>query len=115
MTLSFVHPETRGPARTLALDLQPGLIAAVGEGIIEEAGFAQLDAGLLARVLPDRVLLPLLSVGHDAMAVVERLEQLGYRGQITVIAPSLPRARMVEQELQALGPGMRLTLLTPAP
>ena len=82
-------------------------------GVVATARLAELDAALLARVRPDQVLLPLLSPGHDATAVVERLQAIGYAGLITVVAPRLPDAPMVEAELRALGPGPRLTLLTP--
>jgi len=97
----------------LALDLPAPLVADLPAGAVVTARFADLDAALLARVRPEQVMLPLLSPDHDAMAVVERLQSLGYSGRITVVARHLPNARMVEAELRALGPGPRLTLLAP--
>lgn len=72
-----------------------------------------LDAAFLAAVAPGLVVLPLIAASHDAAAAVELLEALGYRGRITVLAPALPRPGLVERELRALGPGARLTLISP--
>lgn len=101
------------PFILLALDMGASVALAVPGAVVERATFAALDAPLLSRIQPDQIMLPLLCPGHDASQVVERLEHLAYAGQITVIAPRLPKARMVEAELRALGPGPRLTLLSP--
>ena len=101
------------PLRLLALDLPIPAPAEMSGTIMTTAGFAELTADLLARVRPDHVLAPLFSPGHDAIAIVERLEAIGYMGQITVLSRPLPDARMVQSELRALGPGPRLTLLVP--
>ncbi len=101
------------PLRILALDLQDTLVAEIAQGTVERAMLRDLNADLLARVLPDHVVFPLLSRHHDAMAVIERLQALSYAGPMTVVAPSLPRAALVEAELRALGPGRRLNLLVP--
>lgn len=113
----MTHPPTGSdaplPVRILALDLLMSLRADLPRGEITTATFAELDADLLAQLAPDQVLLPLLSPDHDATMVIERLQALGYTGLITVVSLPLPNARMVETELRALGPGARLTLLTP--
>ena len=75
--------------------------------------FADLGAGLLADLKPVQVILPLFGSGYDAMAAIEELERLQFTGQITVIAPKLPRPRLVERELRSLGPGTRLSLISP--
>jgi len=108
-------PPTSAPAlRVLVLDMLPSLTALLPPGaVLTEAESDDLTATLLATLRPDRVLLPLMGRGHDAMQVIERLEALGYTGAITVLAPTLPHPRMVERELRSIGPGDRLILLTP--
>ena len=113
MTLFPPSPEKPPEVRILALDMQATVPGDLPAGAVAIASFADLDAALLTRLAPDRIILPLLSPGHDATAVVERLQEIGYGGLITVVALKLPNARMVETELRALGPGPRLTLLTP--
>jgi len=99
----------------LALDCQ-ALLAADGPlpmpGVIHR-DYSDLGADLLARIAPTRVILPLFTTGHDAVAAIEALERLGFGGLITVIGPDLPRPRLVERELRAAGPGQRLTLISP--
>lgn len=99
----------------LALDCH-GLLAPRGPIPLPRAvqhASADLSAALLARLKPERIVLPLFAPACDAMAVIERLEALGYRGLIVVIAPPLPKPALVERELRALGPGDRLVLVTP--
>ena len=50
----------------------------------------------------------------DAVAVIEKLQFLAYRGRIAVLAPALPCPHQVESELRALGPGLRLRLIANA-
>jgi hypothetical protein len=99
----------------LALDCMP---------LMDEAGplpmtgvrhwrFAELTIDVLIDLAPSQIYLPLFASGYDAMSAVEALETMGYCGEITVIAPDLPRPRLVERELRALGPGLRLTLISP--
>ena len=82
------------------------------KGLIHHS-FSGLDAGFLARVQPGMLVLPLFAAGYDAVVAVETLEALRYQGRIAVLAPDLPKPRLVERELQALGPGARLMLITP--
>ncbi|MFT4150173.1 MAG: hypothetical protein QM656_08250 [Paracoccaceae bacterium] len=72
---------------------------------------ARLNARTLLALHPDEIACALFAPGHDATQVVARLETMGYRGLITVVAPPLPDPRMVERELRALGPGLRLRLV----
>lgn len=80
-------------------------------GRIVSAALPQITAQLLASLRPDRVICALFGPAQDAYAVVEQLESLGYDGAITVLCPDLPRPKLVEAELRAIGPGLRLTLL----
>ena len=47
----------------------------------------------------------------DAVAVILRLQSLGYFGRIAVIAPPLPNHDLVQSELRALGRGAEVTLI----
>jgi hypothetical protein len=99
----------------VALDCEP-LLDAKGPlpmvGVLHRH-FSELGADLLAELKPHRIIVPLFATGYDAMAAIEVLEQLKFAGQITVIAPELPRPRLVERELRAQGPGARLSLISP--
>ncbi len=99
----------------LALDCQ-ALIDAAGPLPVSGAvhrRFADLGADLLAELKPVQVIMPLFAQGYDAMTAIEELERLQFTGRITVIAPKLPRPRLVERELRSLGPGLRLALISP--
>ena len=74
---------------------------------------ADLTADLLAEAAPVTIFLPLIAPQGDAATAVERLEELGYGGRLIVLAPALPRPRLVERELRCLGPGARLTVISP--
>ncbi len=76
--------------------------------------FLALDAASLLQAAPDLVVCALFAADMatgDAIAMVERLERLHYRGRILVICPALPSLAMIEAELQILGPGQRLSLI----
>ena len=75
--------------------------------------FADLSADLLAATDPGLIFMPLFATSFDAMSAVELLEALGYIGKLTVLAPELPKPALVENELRSLGPGARLTLISP--
>lgn len=75
--------------------------------------FADLTADLLDATSPGLIILPLFAETYDAVAAVERLQELGYTGKLTILAPDLPKPRLVERELRSLGPGTRLTLISP--
>ena len=80
---------------------------------VTHLAFSDLSPALLTALEPGLIILPLFAASHDAMTVIERLEELGYGGRLTVLAPQLPRPRLVERELRSLGPGTRLTLISP--
>lgn len=78
-----------------------------------------LDQGVLGLSDPHLVVCALFAPmfddsGEDAVALIERLQTLGYGGRIAVLGPDLPRPDLVEAELRALGPGARLTLIAVA-
>lgn len=75
------------------------------------APFSGLDASLLARLMPDTVIFPLIASGFDALQLIDRLEELQFTGEACVMAPPLPNRRMVEAELRNHGPTLRLALI----
>ena len=110
----LVDLKTDAAERFLALNCA-GLIAPAGPVPLPNTRhhrFDDLDAALLAEVDPHAIVLPLIAGRHDALAMVERIEQLGYLGRILVIAPYLPQPQLVEAELRAAGPGTRLLLVS---
>lgn len=78
---------------------------------IVRARGAELDAALLARVRPHTVVAPLIGREGDALTLVAQLVSLGYDGRIVVLAAPLPDRAMVERELRAAAPGLRLDLI----
>ena len=75
--------------------------------------FADLDAAFMTQNQPGLMIIPLFAAGYDAITVTERLQDLGYAGRIAVMAPNLPKPKLVEAELRAIGPGERLSLISP--
>lgn len=112
-TPATTTPFTLQGERVLALDCEffLGRLGLLPD--VKNFRYSDLSAALLALHQPSRIILPLFAAGFDATAAVEELEALGYRGRITVLAPDLPKPRLVERELQNLGPGARLTLISP--
>ena len=112
-SLPQLRPRLRAvQRRVLALDCAVVFDEAGAEGVTI-AAFADLDAASLAEIAPELVVLPLFSVQQDATTMIEALMTLGYGGAISVMAPRLPDRAMVEAELRALGPGLRLRLVSP--
>lgn len=70
-----------------------------------------LTPSIIAQHQPDVILFALFSPMQDAISVIERLELIGYGGHIRVICPVLPKPALVEAELRALGPGLRLSVI----
>ncbi|MGV8986229.1 MAG: hypothetical protein ACOH2H_08100 [Cypionkella sp.] len=75
--------------------------------------FDDLTPAEFAELAPTTVVMLLFSGAQDALLMVEALESLGFRGNIFVIAPPLPRPAVVERELRLAGPGDRLMLVSP--
>jgi hypothetical protein len=108
-------PSTLEIERALALDCDTllgssGPLPVLG---VTHLRFAELTAATLAALNPNLVILPLFAANFDAMTAIEALEALGYTGRLTILAPPLPKPKLVEKELRSLGPGARLTLISP--
>lgn len=101
--------------RVIALDCD-FLAGPAGQFALEGLTHLRLDAlslDLLASLEPSLIILPLFAATYDAAKGIEVLEGLGYKGKLVVLAPALPKPRLVEAELRGLGPSARLTLVSP--
>lgn len=89
---------------------------AEGRVIPELDGFAFIDiADLTAENISGAtsgiVLSPLVGDGFDAVDVATRLVALGFQGRYRVIAPSLPDAALIREELHRMAPDLDFDLL----
>ncbi len=109
-TVALVSPAAEAGTVVVALDCEALLGTVAG---LSHARFDGVDAGFLASVNPGLIIVPLFAANYDAAMAVDLLEDLGYLGRIAVLAPILPRPRLVERELRSLGPGERLVLISP--
>lgn len=71
-----------------------------------------LTRQVLAEMAPDLVVFSLIAQDHDAVAVIETLQSLGFRGGCLVLAPALPNPQAIEAELRRSGPAMQIWLRT---
>jgi hypothetical protein len=76
--------------------------------------FTEVNARTIGRILPDLVVMPLFGPDFDAIDALTQLERYGYRGEVLVRTPVLPNSRIVERELAAVVPGLRVRLTGPA-
>lgn len=82
-----------------------------GRDEVKVIRFAGLTAACLAGFRPEVVLFPLFSIAEDATGILTRLHELGYQGECLVLCPNLPKPRLIEAELRALAPGIRVQVL----
>jgi hypothetical protein len=75
--------------------------------------YGQLNAHTISKTLPDLVILPLFGPGFDAIDALAQLERFGYRGDVLVRTPALPNSRIVERELAAVVPQLRVRVTGP--
>ena len=82
-------------------------------GAVHQADCRSINAAQLAQVT--RTICRLFPTQsdrqNDAVSVIEALCQLGYHGEIWVLAPPLLRPKMVESELRGLAKGLTLRLI----
>ena len=82
------------------------------DALIFSLPFTQLCLAELARIAPDLVVFPLFSTTLDAIVVLTRLNELGYRGRCLVLTPRLPKPHLIEAELRDHCGAMQVELLT---
>lgn len=75
--------------------------------------YAQLNARAISQILPDLIIIPLFGPGFDAIEVLGQLERFGFRGEVLVRSPGLPNSSLVERELAAIVPNLRVRLTGP--
>lgn len=89
----------------------PSLPEGLAQAVIVHTGWGVLSAALLARVLPDAVLAPLLGVGFDIIDLAEWLDGRGFGGTLLVAAGPLPDRGLVQREIAASCPCIPQVLL----
>lgn len=94
------------PQVTLALGLEPP------PGAHRVTRPEEIDAELLARLKPERVICPMIGPDYDALSVATLLRSLDFAGVLVVVAPDLPNPRMVEREIRNQAGGLRVTVAT---
>lgn len=98
----------------LAIDLRdaPRLVQREAPGwSVVVTRFSLMRGPVLLRVAPDLVMFPLFGDGYDALQVVERLGELGYRGRLCCVTEPLPAPEVVLGELRAANGGRGLRLV----
>ncbi|MFM2355373.1 MAG: hypothetical protein RLZZ528_1109 [Pseudomonadota bacterium] len=96
-------PSPFGPdARILAVNcarlLSPEVLSAPSRNVTI-ASYASLDRGYLDRVAPEIVVGPLFGEEFDILDLIQKLEALGYTGQITALAGPMPNRSGIEAEI----------------
>jgi len=76
-----------------------------------QLGYADLCPSVLAAHLPDLILTPLIGPGFDVLDLGARLRSLGFAGRIRAVAPPLPDAATVGDEVRHRLKGMDFALI----
>ncbi|SPH17849.1 hypothetical protein DEA8626_01376 [Defluviimonas aquaemixtae] len=100
--------------RILSLGIAPALLERVREttgASFVIAQFPALDVQLLAQVMPDIVLAPLLGQGFDILDLADRLSEMGYRGALHAVTPPLPDPDAVRREVTSHCEGVVFSLI----
>jgi hypothetical protein len=72
---------------------------------------AALTPAVLERLNPQALGIAVFAADPDAFHALSRLARLGYRGRVLAFAPPLPRRKLVERELRAHAPGLRVRVV----
>lgn len=76
------------------------------------ARFADLNAQLLSRVMPDWVICNLISPDFDATELLHRIRRTGWRGTVgVVVSADMPEADILKTELQETAPKLDIAIL----
>lgn len=100
------------PARTLVIGLSPDQMDH-GDALhlsqtYDFMSFDDLSCGV---DLTAQVISPLMADQFDAGDVATALRQRGYKGELIVMTPPLPRPEMVQRELAQMAPDMSIRLV----
>ncbi len=105
-------PVADGVRVRLVLVAAPELVALAGRRRPPPpVGLTAFTPAFLDQAAPAAIGLAVFAGKPDAFLVVQHLARLGYRGRVIALAPPLPRRSLVERELRAQAPGLRLRLV----
>jgi hypothetical protein len=91
-------PDARVLAVNCARLLSPEILSAPSRNVTF-ASYVSLDRGFLDRVGPEIVVAPLFAEEFDVIDLIQKLEGLGYSGQITALAGPMPNRSGIEAEI----------------
>jgi hypothetical protein len=122
------HAELRQPCSTdsalqgartvLVIDASEGLgfiSPAPGRQAVILTRKSLLSAEMIASVMPDAVIGPLITRDWDIVDLGIALESMGYRGDLYALTEPLPRAELVIREVGALCRSLTVRLLETVP
>ncbi|MFN4158398.1 MAG: hypothetical protein ACK4GO_08365 [Gemmobacter sp.] len=108
-TANPLAPRGRPPVLVIGSPVLPtGILTLALHVVPIVLPYAALTGLVLAQLRPPAVVLALFCPMHDAARMAGRLERLGYRGRVILLAPPVPDRAMVERELRAQFPYLRL-------
>lgn len=104
--------DTSMPARTLVIGLSPDQMDhGDARHVSQTYDFMSFDDLSCGVDLTAQVISPLMADRFDAGDVATALRQRGYKGELIVMAPPLPRPEMVQRELAQMAPDMSIRLV----
>lgn len=78
------------------------------------ARYADLNARLLSRVMPDWLVCPVISIDFDAIELLRRIRRTSWRGTVGVVmTPEMPDSSILQDELQHAAPNHVIRILHP--
>jgi hypothetical protein len=96
----------------VSIGLPEGMAAAfAGARKVITLELEEISAERIAPIQTAFVACLLVSPKLDAVTVISALQAAGFLGQLAVISPRLPNVSMVERELRAAAPNMRVNLI----
>ena len=119
---ALVVPVARVSRRRVALVLG-GLVSlktipiAAGLGdmrTILSVALPEITLDLMARLMPQIVLSPLVWDDYDILDAAAHLHGLGFLGEYRVVCPSLPDPKLILTEVETIAPGLDFGMLQEA-
>lgn len=112
------NAEKNGADLTVMIAMTPRDLAALSEVLDPDVAlnsvgdYTEISLDLIERGL-SRVVAPLTTKEFDAIDVARHLSELGFCGELQVLAPHLPRPEIVAREIEAAAKNIRIELITP--